>query len=387
MPEGIRPRVNVAREFLEIAKNFKDPRELIREALSNSWDANATKVAIRFATAAQPGTRKRRIMVEIRDDGDGMDDEFRERVGSSEIEGFFNLGDSGKPKGYIGSKGHGTKIFYKGQGLNVKTWKNGNRIDASTEVPPWDTLQSGKVPTYRYDPVPDPSGRGTIIQIDGFQAKQSEFSSIDSLTKYIRWYTVCGSFAQYFGQARKMDVSIQPIDSEEVTIANGFRFPVDDIDLGKGTEKFCKIFEPKTVDCGITEEGVPVRVEIIGAVLGEGHRNIVPETFTHSGIWLGKDFLKVERKNELIERVFGGQYYYRSMLIFANCQQFDLTADRNSIRTDQEEYELVLQRVKSFLEEIRDDTATKAYFEATKKEREKKDEQQDEKKRDERRRS
>ena len=36
MPEGIRPRVNEAREFLEIAKDFKDPKEIIREALSNS---------------------------------------------------------------------------------------------------------------------------------------------------------------------------------------------------------------------------------------------------------------------------------------------------------------------------------------------------------------
>ena len=35
MPTGIRPRVNEAREFLEIAKDFKDPKEIIREALSN----------------------------------------------------------------------------------------------------------------------------------------------------------------------------------------------------------------------------------------------------------------------------------------------------------------------------------------------------------------
>ena len=48
MPTGIRPRVNEAREFLEIAKNFKDPKEIIREAFSNSWDAGASKVTLRF---------------------------------------------------------------------------------------------------------------------------------------------------------------------------------------------------------------------------------------------------------------------------------------------------------------------------------------------------
>ena len=59
MPTGIRPRVNEAKEFLEIAKDFKDPREIIREALSNSWDARATKCILRFNLARQPGTRKK----------------------------------------------------------------------------------------------------------------------------------------------------------------------------------------------------------------------------------------------------------------------------------------------------------------------------------------
>src|SRR6266568_8760945 len=97
MPENIKPRVNEAREFLEIAKDFKDPKEIIREALSNSWDAGATKFSIKFYLARIPGTQKNKIMVEIRDDGTGMSSRMREEAGSSEIEGFFNLGDSYKP--------------------------------------------------------------------------------------------------------------------------------------------------------------------------------------------------------------------------------------------------------------------------------------------------
>ena len=123
MPEGIRPRVNEAREFLEIAKDFKDPKEIIREALSNSWDARASLVQMKFDLQRIPGTRAKKIMVDITDNGEGMSAEHRESVGSSEIEGFFNLGDSGKPHGSIGSKGHGTKIYYKSQGINVDTWK------------------------------------------------------------------------------------------------------------------------------------------------------------------------------------------------------------------------------------------------------------------------
>jgi hypothetical protein len=69
-----------------------------------------------------------------------MSAEARAQVRSSEIEGFFNLEDSGKPAGAIDSKGHGTKIYYKSGGISVRTWKNGTRVDAGTENPPWDSL-------------------------------------------------------------------------------------------------------------------------------------------------------------------------------------------------------------------------------------------------------
>lgn len=63
MREGIRPRVNEAREFLEIAKDFKDPKEIIREALSNSWDAGASKASLKFSHSKLP-----RSAAALRDD-------------------------------------------------------------------------------------------------------------------------------------------------------------------------------------------------------------------------------------------------------------------------------------------------------------------------------
>ena len=80
------------------------------------------------------------------------------------------------------------------------------------------------------------------------------------------------------------------------------------------------------------------------------------------GLWLCKDYIRIERNNRLIEEVFKGQYYYRSMLIFANSQQFDLTANRNNIRTSQEQYEIATNAIKKFLEQIKNDSITKEYF-------------------------
>jgi len=77
---------------------------------------------------------------------------------------------------------------------------------------------------------------------------------------------------------------------------------------------------------------------------------------------LCKDFIRVDRNNLIMEEVFKGQYWYRNMLIFANCQQFDLTANRNNIRTDQEEYYLAITGIKKFIEEIKSNPDSISYF-------------------------
>ena len=161
---GLRPRVNEAREFIEIAKDFKRPQELLREALSNSWDANASTASITIEPMSAPGNtrgRKKQLLnITIQDDGEGMNED--------EIGYFFNLGDSHKPLGSIGTKGHGTKIYYKSDGIRVTTHKDGMTIEAATEMPPWESLKKGIIPTYRYKTVPNEGGiRGTTIRVSG----------------------------------------------------------------------------------------------------------------------------------------------------------------------------------------------------------------------------
>ena len=370
MPTGIKPRVNEAREFLEIAKDFKDPKEIIREALSNSWDAGATKATLKFHLDRLPGTRRKNIIVEIIDDGDGMSSMKREGIGTSEIEDFFNLGDSNKPYGSIGTKGHGTKIYYKSSEIAVDTWKNGKHIHAETEVPPWESLKKGIVPTYKYEE-DTIDGKGTKIVVNGFEGKKSEFASIDVLDQYISWYTVVGSFGQYFGIPKRMDVELQPTNrSTPISIPFGYKFPEENTDLSRGSENYVKIFGPTSIDCGETENGVKVTVNIIGAILGEEKRESVPHTYEMMGLWLCKDFVRVQRDNLIMEKVFKGQYWYRNMLIFANCQQFDLTANRNDIRSAQDEYFLAIKEIKEFVEKIRDSPDTIAYFDKKKEEEE-----------------
>jgi hypothetical protein len=52
------------------------------------------------------------------------------------------------------------------------------------------------------------------------------------------------------------------------------------------------------------------------------------------------------------------------MLIFANCQNFDLTANRNNVRTEQEEYDLAVLGIKKFCGELWKDEFVQAFFSA-----------------------
>ena len=350
----IRPRVNAAREFLEIAKDFKDSKEIIREALSNSYDAGANNVEMKFTLVPVRGTRRKSIRVEITDDGEGMSTDPRPAIGCSEIEGFFNLGDSHKHEGAIGSKGHGTKIYYKSEGITVDTWKNGKHIHARSEQSPWDTLRNGEVPTFKYWEKDDMSrSSGTRIRVDGFQAKQKDFKTLDPLLEYIHWYTVLGSFGSYFDDHRAMNVKIAPATGGyPVTIEFGFRFPAEQVNLDEGTDSICKVFGPHEFSCGETDDGRQVNVQFVGALLGESHRHIVPDTYNQMGLWLCKDFIRIERQNKILEDIFGGQYYYRQWLLFANCQEFDLTANRNNIRNDQDEYDSAITGIKEYCRRI-----------------------------------
>ena len=80
----ITPTVDQTQEFIEIANDFSNPLDLVREAISNSFDAHATTIQILFDIIKQFGESVLRIT--IADNGDGMN-----RKG---LQAFFDLGNS-----------------------------------------------------------------------------------------------------------------------------------------------------------------------------------------------------------------------------------------------------------------------------------------------------
>ena len=156
--------------------------------------------------------------------------------------------------------------------------------------------------------------------------------------------------------------------------------------MEQGTETICKRFGPVDIDCGVTSDGRSVRVQIVAALLGEDQRSFVPHTYENMGLWLSKDFIRIERTNHVLEKAFGGQYWYRNFMVLANSQEFDLTANRNNVRNSDEEYDLIATKVSEWCSDLAIDPFVKGYFEhksaedaAKKKEKEAKEAREKEK--------
>src|SRR4030042_3559562 len=114
------PESKEVRSFLEIVENFTDPREVLREAISNALDWGSSTIRI---TVYEDATRAdRELVIKIRDNGLGL---TKER-----FHAFWNLSDSPglerdtfgkKVGGRVGEKGHGTKTFWKCRLIEVES--------------------------------------------------------------------------------------------------------------------------------------------------------------------------------------------------------------------------------------------------------------------------
>lgn len=193
-----KPIVKAERSFREIVENFTDPREVIREAISNSLDWSASIIRIIIYEDATRADRE--LVIKIWDNGLGL---TRERFSA-----FWNLADSPglqkdkfgrKLGGRIGEKGHGTKTFWKCRQIEVESIareEDGSNWHILGEMKePINTLiQDKKVPDYEYVEAP---GQGqetfTEVTIRGYHTHSNEDFRHETLKDYIQWFTKFGS--------------------------------------------------------------------------------------------------------------------------------------------------------------------------------------------------
>jgi hypothetical protein len=321
------PKVNEVNEFLEIASDFEDPLEVIRESLSNAYDADAENVEIEIRS------RQMGSDIVIEDDGHGM--------GQRDLESFFDLGNSQKTDS-IGYKGHGTKIFYKSDSIVVNTATDETNLRAEMDKP-WEKLNRRELPEYEVTETPVRKGNsGTRIRIHNFRSGQGfdpESLTYNKIEHYLKWKTIAGSTAHMFGEGnREMNITVRLGDEiddtqEKLETTNRFEFPEEQLTPDPSSEfpaeRMCKHYGPTEIEVEF-DEGTTA-LQIVGMIGGKAARNELPTYGKHSaqfGVWLAKDHIKVERLNEAISH----DNEFLHFFFVVNCQDIELSANRETIR-------------------------------------------------------
>jgi hypothetical protein len=355
------PAVDAVREFLEIAGDFTNPLEVVREAVSNAMDANADRIGISFTRPKEGG--KSVLVIEISDNGEGMNE--------VSLQSFFDLGNSLKrgDAGKIGEKGHGTKVYFNCSSIRVDTVREGRRLTATMNLP-FARLHDGQLPTAAVEAADaaDNSSNGTHIIIKGFNGDNGEDFTHDRLRDYVKWFTKFGSWEHIIGiehHKRKILV-LKGLDAKQAEdISFGHYFPdhspsvekLFDTYVVRAPDYYCKRIvkhgnlrrRPEVeFDAVFSIEGNKVKQTYNGMLRRQGYAAprgayTVQERY---GIWLCKDFIPIERRNEWVGSK-GSEY--TKFHAFVNCQEFSLTANRGSIaNTDP----VVLEDIKEAVQQI-----------------------------------
>lgn len=365
--EIIEPTIDGAKELREISEDFLLPLEVLREALSNSYDSGALKVHV-VARRERDSTGRNILSLYLTDDGQGMSREH--------LAGFFGLGVSNKPtlpgRPSIGFKGHGTKLYYRARDIYVLTRRaEGPLLLAMVKNAREQVLRAHDLPSVELWEAEQAEqqaraiglsleGQGTAIAlidftadsnrlIDGFRRRQLE--------SYIRWFTVYGSFRHIVTKTAPQapfELTLQATDeTTSRPVSFGHPWPEDATDLRQlKTEDprrpynyFVKTFAEHDIsieggdriDIAVAFEGRSARLQRDPGIRRQKQSGDYHEDERY-GLWLGKNHIPVELRSDWLRDEKLGEFAHlepKRALVLVNCDDFKLTANRGSVHNSQ----------------------------------------------------
>ncbi len=359
----ILPKVDPTQEFIEIAYDFSNPLDLVREGISNAFDAGADKIEISFNVVKDCGESI--LQTVIKDNGHGMDKDG--------LQSFFDLGNSTRRNNdeSIGEKGHGTKVYLNSSKIEVVTINNGNKYTATMDSP-IRQLHKHITPEVVVTTEETSEKNGTTILITGYNNNRRDKFTHAQLKDYILWFTKMGSCEAVFNKDKYINTTLvlKGIDTDEPErISFGHPFPKDsknvqllfDDYLAEAPKYFCK----RIVRSGNLENCAEIHYDAIFVIEGTKVKYKNNPMIRHSGypapkgaytvqerygLWVCKDYIPIQRKNEWITQK--GSEFTRFHAFF-NCQGFRLTANRSSVdNTPSEIMDDIKKEISSIYEEI-----------------------------------
>ena len=356
----IEPKVDSAQEFIEIALDFSNPLDLVREAISNAFDAEADNIVLEFSVIQEYGEKV--LKIEIEDNGTGMDEKG--------LASFFDLGNSLRrgDENSIGEKGHGTKVFFNSRKIEVITVKDEKKYHAVMNEPSRELFER-RIPKVKVtidDDETVPSG--TSICIWGYNNNRRDKFTHDQLKDYILWFTKFGSIEREFGIEKNSNVKLKfkGIDRRDFEeLEYGHVFPKESKKVSDLFDKYIveapKWYCKKFIKTGSLKNMPEIEYHAIFVIEGTkvkyGYNPMIRRSGYNApagaytiqeryGLWLCKDFMPIQRKNEWITTK-GSEY--TKFHAFINCQDLRLTANRGSIENTPSE---VLQDLMDIVKEM-----------------------------------
>ena len=337
----ITPKVDEIHTFIEIANDFENSLDLVREAISNSFDADATEIWIDFSIIQDHGESTLKIV--LTDNGTGMDQQ--------ELQSFFDLGNSPRrgDDNKIGEKGHGTKIYFNSQKVVVETTDGTVRQTAEMNQP-MQILRSGKIPTVKVTSSLEASDPGTTVTIWGYNNNQRDQFTHDIIRDYIKWFTRAGSIEWIFNSNSQDHVRIllKGLDRnyfEKLDTRHGFGTESSSMQalLDKHSDRAPDHYCRRIVQKGYLKNHPDIEYQAVFSIEGSQVKYAYNEMLSRQGrkspngaykvqdrygLWLCKDFIPIQRKNEWLPTL---KMEWTRLHAFINCQEFHLTANRGSI--------------------------------------------------------
>lgn len=329
-------KINTSSVLKQIINERDSPLSIFREAISNSFDANASHMNI-----SAEEREERQINIIFHDNGKGMN--------SKELQQFFNVGYTSKDDSKIGEKGLGTKLFFNSERVEVKTVKDGKGLEGILNSP-LDYLRSGEIPHYEIKEVDElPFSRGTEIKLLGVKThNRREIFWGNKLKNYLRWKTAAGSIRRFFENGKKMEVNIEVSDGNKNKSYTITGHPLPETNRVDNSDVFAFRFDPFEFDIELPSR--KSKVQVVGSIVGPEAHIVQDKRMKkkYKGIFLCKDYFPIRSVNE---EVFGNSGEWQSMHILVNCQDLELTMGREDFVNKEEEgtiFKEVIKRLKVF---------------------------------------
>jgi len=403
-------------ELYQIIQDFDNPVQIFREAFQNCIDEDATEVYCHVHIDKQLGLED--LYLDIWDNGKGLKKE--------NIDSFFGLAKSTKvnknktPKaGKLGYKGHGTKIFFNSERVEIIS-----RVSKKEE---WGAVLDQPVKqirdtgTYKYSDflqveeldicLPREYPHGFFVRIKNphyFKTKHTQYMLNHMyLRDYAKWYTVFGnirtsisppknevklfikglSFESFKDQYTNLN-QIDPLpeyvritdENDQITFIEklklGHYFPEQrytDVTMKNyaktvGHNKPYYDYYSKEIYNSIVYLDNDIKFHFLiytegyetkrryDILLSRKSKSAISQSLIHTdgeryGFWACKGGVPIEKVDDWIEGGRGvGTYTY--IHAFIDCDHFELTANRGSVRnTDLEIIEKVKAKVNEILNE------------------------------------